>query len=288
MNQRFAVTSWSDQVAAPSPAPIPRAEGRLDLSFRRRGDETVLDHLYQQGCAKARFPRLETGALTTAVTLNTSGGLTGGDHLQTSVTWAEGTRATVASQAAERAYRSIGEVPARQETRLSVAPGAFAEWLPQETILFEASHLVRDLRIDLAGDGAFLGLEQVVFGRTARGESVRSGHFRDGWRLRRDGRLLFADVLSLDGDMQGRLDRLAAAQGCRAAATIVGAGGGLAQRVDDVRNALGNFALWGASAWQDMIVVRCLGATGADLRRMVLAALAPLRDGRPIPRVWQI
>lgn len=285
MKPRFAVTSWSEP---PTAASLARAEGRLELSFRRRGEATVLDHLYQQGCAKARFPRRETGAHMTAVTLNTSGGLTGGDRLSTRVEWGAGTSATVASQAAERAYRAIGGVPARQETRLVVGAGAFGEWLPQETILFDDCDLARDLRIDLAPDAIFLGLEQVVFGRTARGESVERGRFRDGWRITREGRLIYADVLSLEGDMQARLDRAAAARGCRASASIVGVGGCLAARLDEVRNALGNFPLWGASAFDDMILIRCLGQTGADLRRMVLAALAPLRGTRPIPRVWQI
>lgn len=286
MKPRFAATSWSEEERAG--APLARAEGALEISFRRRGPLTVLDHLYQQGCAKARFPRPETGALTTAVTLNTSGGLTGGDRLTTQITWGEGTAATVASQAAERAYRAIGPAPARLETRLQVGPGALAEWLPQETIFFDDAALSRDLQVEMAADARFLGLEQVVFGRTARGEVVRQGRFRDAWRLRRGGRLIYADVFALGGDIEARLAHAATGQGARAAASLLYAGPDAAARLEELRNALDHFALWGASAYDDMIVARLLAPTGAELRRMVLAALQPLRDQRPVPRVWQI
>lgn len=282
MKPRFAATSWSD------PGTLARAEGNLALSFKRRGTVTTLDTLYQQGCAKARFPRQETGALMTAVTLNTSGGLTGGDRISTTVDWGAGAQATVAAQAAERGYRSIGDVPARVATSLSVESGAMAEWLPQETILFDGSDLSRDLQVDIAGDGWFLGVESVVFGRTARGESVRGGRFRDAWRLRRDGRLIYADVTALEGDMQAMLDRRAGGQGARAAAQILHVAPDAPARLDAVREALEGEAMAGASAWDGLLAIRLLAPTGADLRRLVARALAPLRAGRPLPRVWQI
>ena len=37
-----------------------------------------------------------------------------------------------------------------------------------------------------------LAVEAVVLGRTAMGESVRQGRLRDRWRIRREGRLIFA------------------------------------------------------------------------------------------------
>jgi urease accessory protein len=281
MKPRFAVTSWSETSS------LTRAQGSLALSFKRRGPATVLDHLYQQGCAKARFPKAEHGAFTTAVTLNTSGGLTGGDRLDTTVDWGAGTQATVAAQAAERGYRSI-EGTAMLRTRLSVEAGAQAEWLPQETILFDGAALDRDLQVEVAADGWFLGIESVVFGRTARGESVQRGTFRDAWRVRRDGRLIYADVTALAGDMQARLDRQAMGQGARAASTIVHVAPDAADRLEAVRAALDGPGLWGASAWDGLLAIRLAAPTGALLRGLVMRALTPLRQGRPLPRVWQI
>ena len=269
-----------------SPGVHQRAQGALRLSFKRRGDATVLDGLRQEGCLKARFPRTEHGAWAGAVTLNSSGGVAGGDALDISVSAGSGTRATVASQAAERFYRALpGTVPARVSTALRMAPGAALEWLPQESILFDRCAVRRRLTVDLAGDAWFLGVEQIMFGRTAMGEAVRDAGFRDVIELRRDGRLLLHDAIRLDGPVQAVLDRRAAGGGARAVATLVHAAPDAEDKLDALRDALtGQDA--GASAWDGLLVARIVAADGARLRAAVVAGLAALRAGRPLPRVW--
>ncbi|WP_437372321.1 urease accessory protein UreD [Inquilinus limosus] len=270
-----------------SPVPLARARGRLELGFKRRGAETVIDALFQEGCAKARFPRREAGAFAGAVLLNTAGGMTGGDRLRQAIRWGEGTAATVAGQAAERIYRSLGDA-ARIETRLTVESGAVAEWLPQETILFDRARLDRDLQVDLRGDATFLGVEAIVFGRAAMGEVVRRGGLRDAWRIRRDGRLVYADALAVDGDPAAALDRPGLGRGARAVATLLYAAPAAEELVDALRAALaGAQGLAGASAWNGILVARFAAPDGAVLRRDLISALGVLRAGRPLPRVWQ-
>jgi urease accessory protein len=41
-----------------------------------------------------------------------------------------------------------------------------------------------------------------------------------------------------------------------------------------------------ASAWNGMLLVRLLATDGATLRHDLLRALAALRGGRAMPRVW--
>ena len=263
-----------------------RAEGALRLSFKRRGAATVLDGLRQEGCLKARFPRMEHGAWAGAVTLNSSGGVAGGDALDIAVSAGPGTRATVASQAAERFYRALpGTAPARVSTALRVAPGAALEWLPQESILFDRCAVRRRLLVNLAGDAWFLGVEQLVFGRTAMGEAVHDASLRDRVELRRDGRLLLHDAVRLDGPVQSLLDRRATGGAARAVATVILASPDAEARLDPLRAALAGYDA-GASAWDGLLVVRIVAADGACLRAAVVAGLAVLRAARPLPRVW--
>ncbi len=263
-----------------------RAHGTLRLSFKRRGGTTVLDGLRQEGCLKARFPRAEHGAWAGAITLNSSGGVAGGDALDTAVTVGPGTRATVASQAAERFYRALpGTAPARVSTMLNVAPGAALEWLPQESILFDRCAVRRRLSVDLAGDAWFLGVEQLVFGRTAMGEAVRDAWVRDRIELRRDGRLLLHDAIRLDGPVQSLLDRRATGGAGRGVATLVHAAPDAEARLDALREALAGYDA-GASAWDGLLVARIVAADGACLRAAAVAGLAVLRAARPLPRVW--
>lgn len=263
-----------------------RAQGTLRLSFKRRGGLTVLDGLRQEGCLKARFPRMEHGAWTGAVTLNSSGGVAGGDTLDMAITAGPGTRATVASQAAERFYRALpGTAPARVSAALRVAPGAALEWLPQESILFDRCAVRRRLSVDLAGDAWFLGVEQLVFGRTAMGEAVHDASVRDLIEVRRDGRLLLHDAVRLEGPVQSLLDRRATGGGARGVATLTHAASDAEGKLEALRAALAGHDA-GASAWDGLLVARVVAADGACLRAGVVAGLAALRDGRPLPRVW--
>lgn len=277
--------------ASPSDAPaLQRASGTLRLAAKLRDGGTALDVLYQAGCLKARLPRPEPGAWFSAVTLNSSGGIAGGDTLSGEITAGAGTRLTVTAQAAERFYRALpASPPARVATRLAVGAGAALEWLPQESILFDGSALTRTLDIELAEDAWFLGVEWLVFGRTAMGETVRRARIADTIRLRRTGRLVLHDAVRLPENVAAALARPAIGGGAVAMATILFATPSADAMLTPVRAALhaaGDGTQAGASAWDGMLLTRLLATNAAQLRRSVIAALAVLREARPLPRVW--
>ena len=267
-----------------------RARGELRLGFKLRGGASVLDRLRQDGCLKARFPRHEVGAWSGAVTLNCAGGVAGGDRLATAIVAGAGTAVTVASQAAERFYRALPGSVSAVDNDISVQPGAALEWLPQETILFDGCALRRRLTVDVAADGWFLGVESLVFGRTAMGETVRQASIDDLIELRRAGRLLLHDRIRLGGDVAAALARRAVAAGSGAVATLLMVAANAEARVEAVRAALAPFEARsveaGASAWNGLLVARIVAKDGACLRAATVAGLAALRAGRPLPRVW--
>jgi urease accessory protein len=264
---------------------LQRAVGDLRVVLRVRDGHTVLDGLRQAGCLKARFPRPECHDWSTVVTLNTSGGIAGGDALTSSFELQPGARATIASQAAERFYRALpGSVAASVNTRIAVAAGGAAEWLPQETILFDRCALDRRLDVELAEDASFLGIETLVFGRAAMGETVQHAWLRDGIRVRRRGRLVLNDAIRMDGEVARLLQRTAIAGGAAASETIWCVAPDVEARLDALRAVLPDEAA--ASAWNGMLVTRLLADSAAALRVATIAVLHVLRDGRPLPRVW--
>jgi urease accessory protein len=265
---------------------LQRATGELRVSVKRRGSESVLDGLRQAGCLKARFPRAVAAGWFDATTVNTSGGVVGGDSLHSLISVGEGARATIAAQAAERFYRALPEsAPSVVRTTVEIGPDAAAEWLPQETILFDRCALDRRLTIDMAAGSWFLGVEMLVFGRAAMGERVVTARLRDLIRVRRGEDLLLHDAIRLDGEVDQVLERTAIAGGARAVATLVYVAPNAEARLDAVREALTEPDS-GASAWNGMLIARILAPDGASSRREVMAALSVLRDGRPLPRVW--
>jgi urease accessory protein len=263
-----------------------RARGELTVTFGLRDTRTVLRDLRQDGCLKARFPRGE--AWTEAIILNSSGGVAGGDRLANTLAVQQGARATFTTQAAERFYRALpGDPPADLRTTIAVAPNAHAEWLPQESILFDRCALNRTLNVNIAAGGNFLGAEMLVFGRTAMGETVATARLHDTIRIRHAGRLLLHDAIRLDGEVATLLDHPATAAGARAIATLVYVGENTEQALDALRAAWEDApASCGASAWNGMLVGRVVAQDGAPLRAAMTMGLRALRGPRALPVVW--
>ncbi len=264
---------------------LERARGVVRLAVRADGFTTRLQENYQSGSAKLRFPRPEAGAPFTAVLINTAGGLTGGDRLSTAISVCDTATLTVASQTAERIYRrSAGE--AGVETTLTVGAGGALDWLPQETILFDRSALRRSLTADLVSSARLLAVESIVLGRAAMGETVRSALLMDTWRIRRDGKLVFADGLRFDGDATAALAGGATGNGATALATVVLVAPDAEAALEGARATLdGCPGEGGVSAWNGVLVARLVAPGGQALRAGVIRLIEALR-GLPMPRVW--
>jgi urease accessory protein len=261
-----------------------RSRGELIVTVKSRDGESVLGDLRQEGCMKARFPRPVDWM--EVVTLNAAGGIAGGDRVSSILRVQSGARATIAAQAAERFYRALPDDPSSHvRTHITVEAGACAEWLPQETILFDRCAVDRVLEVDVADGGWFLGVETLVFGRTAMGETVATARLADTIRIRHAGRLALHDAIRMDGDVAPALARAAIGGGAAAIATLVLVSPDAAGEIDGLRAALAPYDA-GASVWDGMLVARIVAQDGACIRAAIVAGLAALRGGRALPRVW--
>ena len=128
----------------------------------------------------------------------------------------------------------------------------------------------------------------LIFGRAAMGEDVHRGFCRDVWRVRRDGRLAFADSLQLDGAIAATLDRPAALDGARATALVlyVGARCGGSPGAGACAIGRGARARSGVSSWNGLLVARAYAGDGRTLQGDLVPLLEFLA-GRPLPRVWR-
>src|SRR5262249_33384221 len=153
------------------------------------------------------------------------------------------------------------------ETRLTVVAGARLDWVPQETIVFNRSGLARRLEADVDPSATLLAVESVVLGRTAMGESVDQTVVRDAWRIRRGGRLVFADTTRIDGDAKGLMAGPSTGGGAAAFATLVLVAPDAEARLETARSVLADMTFeGGASAWNGILVARMLAAGGQPLR----------------------
>jgi urease accessory protein len=259
-----------------------RANGRLHLSVKKSGGYSRRASVHESGSLRLRFPNADM-AMLEAVILNTAGGMTGGDRFDVDIEVGEAASLLVSTTSAEKIYRSLqGDVTV--DVRLKVANGGNLAWLPQETILFDRARYSRRIDADLAPGASLVLAEAVVFGRAAMGETVAQGYLADRWRIRRDGKLLFAENVRLDGDIDRKLAAAAVAAGRMAVATILIVPGTEAQ-VEAVRSAAeGASGEMAISGWNGIAVARFCANDSASLRRDMCAVLTALNV--PLPRLW--
>jgi urease accessory protein len=260
-----------------------RARGAVAFDVHLSEGVTRRRHLHESGSLRVRFPSPEDGGLS-AVFVNTAGGVAGGDRFDIDIAAGEGARLTLTTAAAEKVYRAPGS-PAQLNISLKAAAGAHLGWLPQETILFDRAKVSRHIDIDLAESASLLLCEIVVFGRAAMGERMLQGEFVDRWRVRRGGRLVFAENIRLDGDIGRKLERPAVAKGGVAIGTalIVPGDEALVERIRVASDSFGGEV--GISAWNGFAMARFCAQDAARLRTDMMAVLSSA-SGSALPRLW--
>jgi urease accessory protein len=259
-----------------------RAVGAVKFDVALVDGVTRRRQLHESGSLRVRFPSPEAEGLS-AVFVNTAGGVAGGDRFEIDIAAGEGARLTVTTAAAEKIYRAQG--PAAQlNITLKAAANSHLAWLPQETILFDDARVNRRIDIDLAQSASLLLCEIVVFGRAAMGEKMLTGSFVDRWRLRRGGKLVFAETVRLDGDIGEKLKRSAVAKGGVAVGTalIVPGDEALLARIREASESFGGEV--GISAWNGFAMARFCAQDAAKLRADMIAVLGA--SGPALPRLW--
>lgn len=260
-----------------------RSEGAVRIAARAFSGLSRVADLAEKGALRLRVPRGGPGL--DAVIVNTAGGVACGDELAISAHAEAGAHLVLSTPAAEKVYRSDGPT-AHIAVTLRADAGARLDWLPQETILFEGARLVRRFEVDVAGSAAFLAFEALMLGRPAHGDRMAEGFLKDHWRVRRDGALIFADALRLDGMVADLLARPTVADGARALAQLLYVAGDAESRLEEARALLEEAqSECGASAWNGLLAVRFLSRDIETLRRDAASFLMGFRAS-PLPRVW--
>ncbi|MBB4380041.1 urease accessory protein [Bradyrhizobium sp. CIR48] len=259
-----------------------RARGAVRFDVHARDGVTRRGVLHESGSLRVRFPSPEGEGLS-GVFVNTAGGVAGGDSFEIDIAAGQGSRLTLTTAAAEKVYRAPGAA-ARLNISLKADADAHLSWLPQETILFNRARVHRRFDIELDEAASLLLCEIVVFGRTAMGERMERGEFVDRWRLRRGGRLVFAETIRLDGNIGAKLGRSAVAKGGAAIGTalIVPGDEALVERIREASDSFSGEV--GISAWNGFAMARFCAQDAARLRADMMAVLA--RTGTALPRLW--
>lgn len=261
-----------------------RAVGRVGISCAYGPAGTRIVDLAEQGGYRVKFPD-PAGPAIEPVIINTGGGVAGGDRVEIDIRAGEGARITTSTATAERIYRSSG-ADTRINIRLQASHGAVLSWLPQATILFSGARLMRRFNVDVSSKATLLMVEATVFGRIASGEAMGSGFYRDDWRVRRDGHLLFAESIRMDGRLGDTIAKPAVMNGARSSGLLLYVDKSAEDCCVPLREALqGRPGVHGISAWNGMLVLRVLAEGLSDVHDILQRAIGSLTRS-PLPRTW--
>jgi len=229
----------------------------------------------------------EGDAVCHTIVVHPPGGIAGGDELSVCVSIDEGAAALLTTPGAAKWYRSESAW-ARQH--LSFEVRGSLEWLPQETILYDASLARMQTEIRLAKAAAYVGWEILCLGRTGSGERFAAGHGLLATEIQRDGRLLWNERGRIDGGAP-LLHSAAGWSGRTVCGTLLAAG-----EIDDacLASCRSEQPVTGEAAvtrLPGLLVARYLGDSSEAAKRYftkVWANLRPslLRRAALAPRIW--
>ena len=262
----------------------------LALQYERRFERTVLASRRHDGPLVVQKPLYPEGdAVCHTIVVHPPGGIAGGDELELSASVGAGAHTLLTTPAAGKWYRSAGPW-ARQRVSIAAGEGACAEWLPQETIVFDGALADTSVEVALARDAAYIGWDVICLGRTASGERYGSGTTRVLTRITREGTPLWFERGTLEAG--GLLARSSAGlAGHTVFGTMVATGAISRELLDACRAERPEEGEPGITCPPGLFVARYLGDSSEAARhyfQRLWKHVRPAINGRDAhaPRIW--
>ncbi len=295
MNSEIAEKAAVMAAIKPVAVTIAPWQARLRLGFTDDGGTTRLTERSHSGplrVQKALYP--EGGQVCHAIIVHPPGGVVGGDELAIDVQVHAGARILLATPGAAKWYKANGKI-SKQSIQIDIGQNSSAEWLPQETIFFDAAHVQLSQVIHLAKEASYIGCDILCFGRSASGESFTTGTLSQRSTIRREGKLVWCEQGTLKGGSAAMQSAMGLA-GNTVCATLIAVGKTLPESLIDALRQEGSLVLEGAGMFgvtqlKGVVVVRYLGNASEMARTLMLMAwryLRPALTGRDAVelRIW--
>ena len=171
--------------------------GELHLRIARNGDRSIAVDQYHRGALRVFRPLYLDGTGQVAYyVVNPGGGYLDGDSYLTEVEVLQGASAVLTTQAATKIYRTPTR-PVRQDTRVSLAPGAVLELVPDQVIAYRGASYQQTTLVEMDPTAIFMSLEVLTPGWAPDGSAFGYDCVRMRTDIRVGGRCAVVDNLRL-------------------------------------------------------------------------------------------
>jgi urease accessory protein len=175
----------------------PAVPGHASLRFARSGTQTVVERAFATSPLRLLTPR-PSGPSAWVYASTFGGGLVGGDAVRMTVDVGDGARAFLATQASTKVYRSVA--PSSQHLHARVGAAALLAVVPDPIVCFAGSSFSQEQSYELDTGATLVAVDWITSGRHASGERWMFDRYTSRIDLRRAGRRILYDSLTLDGD----------------------------------------------------------------------------------------
>ena len=289
---------------SPDPVTATGWQARLNLGFTHDADghrgRSVLTERSHSGPLLIQKPLYPEGdAICHAIIVHPPGGIAGGDTLGINVSLAANARGLITTPGATKWYKAKGGTGAAQIVQIDLAANATLEWLPQETIVFNAAQAANETDITLGDNALYLGWEVLCFGRAASGETFQAGRYRQRMTIQR---ITMARNAKLLWNERGTLEAAGALMqspiglaGRSVAGTLLAAGREIPQSLlDAARAAVADHAGAARIALTRLpqaLAARYLGDSSEEAKQLFIRVWSVLRpaltgSAAVAPRLW--
>lgn len=265
----------------------------LKLRFARNfANETILAQRQHSGPLVVQKPLYPEGrSICHVILLHPPGGVAGGDQLRVDVDVSADAHALLTTPGAGKWYKANG-AEATQHLDFELQENAILEWLPQESIVYDAAQPAWYTNVNLAETASYAGWEITCLGRQACGEKFGTGHLQQSLKISRSSRLIWGEHADLSGS-DDLMDSPVGLCGCPVYATFVVAAGETSQQVLESCRAVlpSDDGRVGVTALPEIFVGRYLGHSAQAARHYFEALWAVLRPhyagvAAQRPRIW--
>ncbi len=250
---------------------MPGQNGTIDIELQVNEDsKTYIKSLLSKApflIQKAIYPDTDFPNFAHIYIMSSSGGILQGDEQKIDVMMGVNSAARITTQSATKIYKMDGGY-ASQYINIHNQEGSYLEFIPHQIIPYKSSRFYQEVNLEVADSAILIYSEIISAGRIASGEKFDFDLCFLRTSARRNGKMLFTDVMSLNQKDKSNLESVFGGKTIFSTVYIIGNSIQIESIVDKINLATKNDSLlasYSSLPYDSGIIVRMLANSVSEI-----------------------